>query len=159
MLISFATGITLKRYVINGNKRVENYILIISTLVYVIYTIAYLLLFYNNVMDVNNNVYNSKLLTLVLIITGPCFVMVGMRKLRLPCFVAKIGQNTLAFYAFHGLCYVFVDKLFEIVSIPEFGAGTPLRIISVFVICCIMCGVISYIVNRTIPFIVGKSKT
>lgn len=112
-----------------------------------------------SLLDYALNQYFNYPLVLAMILSGVLSLFFFAKSVVLPHFVASplafVGQNSLTFYAFHVYCFHAVRRVLS--HIPFFNPDF-LREFTVFLSACAICSVLSLLINRFAPFLVGNSR-
>lgn len=108
-------------------------------------------------VDIHLNVYNCLPLTLVMIIIGCYLAFTIFQSIRIPRWLSFIGQNSLCFYLLHGRFKTIFRALFSMLHIPAGNVVVTSVIVTVLI--CLCLSVCALLINRCLPFIVGRKRT
>lgn len=126
-------------------------------LIYLAMSFASLKLFPGEAIDVRMNVWYNYPYNFSMIIIG-CFgiFMIAERLEKTPKLMRFIGQNTLVYYLLHQrMIAIFVATMsFLHIGIPDNLLGSCIKTVAG----CVICGVIAILLNKFLPFAVGKRK-
>ncbi len=154
-----AVGLFIREFSRDLNER-KRYILILSfVVIYVILGLLTLHFYPGKCMDVHLNYYYDYIICSLMIIIGLICVFLlfefifEFKKMKILTF---IGQNTLVYYMLNAKVYLVFQKFLKIchLSLEEGPAGWFITTI----VLCVGCGIISVILNKYVPFLVGKGK-
>ena len=127
------------------------------SLLYIVLCGLSLKLFPGQTIDVHLNHYYSIPYCLLLIILGCFMLFVAARKSNFSSsFMSFIGQNTLVLYMWHGMMIMILVKLLSTFGwiLPDNRWTALIKLIWAVV----ACGACALILNKAIPFAVGKTK-
>lgn len=133
--------------------------IISSCVFFVIYAasvIAALLLGGMHRLDLNINVYPSLVFNALSMVAGPAALMIAAPLLPAPKFLVYIGRNTLTYYAVEGIAYGMLNTLAA--HFMRSAAASSYMQIILTVLTCALLVIPSELLNRLLPFTVGKKK-
>lgn len=135
---------------------IKRNILIILFLVYFILCVCSSLFFPGQTIDVHLNYYYNIPFCFVHICLGTLllFIICSKNNLHLR-FINGIGRNTFVIYMWHGYSIIVLLKIVDGLELKINDVYSSL--LKTFFACCI-CYIVSLLLNRFFPYLVGKSK-
>lgn len=151
-----ATGFLLKNYFENIKNNFNKMNTLIAFIIYTIIWYVYII-YLNNPAFTFYSFGNNILFYLIFNFLG-LFILIGIGiTIKLPSICYKIGQNTLIFYGLHGKLESLYETIFSAIIINNFAAQIFNGILGTIIISGILI-VISNIINKYFPFLIGRKK-
>lgn len=159
----YSLGVALKRVYRAGYEAytVHNSARSLSVLALLVYIFAaYSTYSIVGSCDIHYNIFGKvPILYYLLSITATGTVLAFFQVFKVGNLLSLLGQHTLVIYFLQGHAYLIVEKLINMFRLANIVDSFPnLFTIIISILVCFICTAISLLLNRYIPFLVGKRR-